>query len=92
MAGDKGDIRALLAEQTDVMLIDGGYTGAHLDALDMLDFLAHLDQGLYRIEGLGGCRIEVDDDVNVSTLCPIFDILKGSIGVHAEAEPHVGEA
>ena len=55
----------------------------------MVDLFAHLDQGLDRIEGLGGGRIEVDDDVDVSALGDILDVLEGGIGVHAEAEPHV---
>ena len=71
------------------MLVDGGDAGAHLDALDVVDLLAHLNQGLDRVEGLGGCGIQVDDDVDVSTLSNVLDILEGSVGVHAEAQPHV---
>ena len=56
----------------------------------MVDFLAHLDQSLNRIESLGGCRIEVDDDVDVSALSDVLDILERSVRVHAETEPHVG--
>ena len=89
VAGDEGDVRALLAEQANVMLVDGGDAGTDLDALDMLDFLAHLDQGLDRIEGLGGSGIEVDDDVDVCTLGNVLDVLEGSIRMHSEAEPHV---
>ena len=89
VAGDQADIGALLTEQADVMLVDGGDAGAHLDALDVVDLLAHLDQGLDRVEGLGGCGIQVDDDVDVSTLSNVLDILEGSVGVHAEAQPHV---
>ena len=71
------------------MLIDGGHACAHLDALDMVDLLAHLDQGLYRIESLGCCRIQMDDDVDVSALCDVLYILERSVRVHAEAEPHM---
>jgi len=90
VAGDQGDIGALLPQQADVVLVDGGHTGAHLDALDMVDLLAHLDQGLNRIEGLGGSRVQVDDDVDVGTLGNVLDVLERSVGVHAEAQPHVG--
>ena len=90
MAGDEGDVRALLTEQADVVLVDGGHAGADLDALDMLDLLAHLDQGLDRVEGLGGGGVEVDDDVDVGALSHVLDVLEGGIGVHAEAQPHVG--
>ena len=52
--------------------------------------LAHLDEGLYRIESLGCCRIQVDDDIDVSALCYVLYILERCIRVHAEAEPHMG--
>lgn len=90
MAGDEGDIRALLAEQAHVVLIDGGDAGAHLDALHMVDFLAHLDEGFHRVERLGGGGVQVDDDVDVGALGHVLDVLEGGVGVHAEAQPHMG--
>ena len=89
MAGNQGDIRALLTQQTYIMLIDGGDSGTHLNALYMVDFFAHLDEGFNRIEGLGGGRIQMNDDINISTFCHILYILEGSIRVHTKAQPHV---
>ena len=71
------------------MLINGCDTGTHFDAFHMLDFLAHLNQCPDRIECLAGCRIQMDDDINVRPFCNILYILIGRILMHAEAEPHV---
>ena len=89
VACDEADVRALLAKEAYVMLVDGCYACAHLDALDMIDLFAHLDEGLDRIECLGCCRIQVDDDIDVSALCHVLDVLERSIRVHAETEPHM---
>ena len=89
MAGNQGDIRAFLTKQAYIVLIDGGNTGAHLNAFYMVDFLAHLNQGFYRIESLGGCRIQMDNNINICALCHVLNILERSIWVHAEAQPHM---
>ena len=89
VAGDEGDIGALFAEQTDVMLVDGGNAGTHLDALNVLDLVAHLDESLNGIERLGGGGVEMDDDIDIGAFGNFLNEVEGSIGVHAEAEPHV---
>ena len=89
MTCDKRDVWALLTKKTYVMLIDRCNTCSHLDTFYMIDLFAHFDQCLYRVESFACCRVQVDDDVDVSSLCNIFYILERCIRVHTESQPHM---
>lgn len=68
VAGDERNIRAVLAELANVMLVDSSNACSDLDALYVRDLLAHLDEGLDGVECLAGRRVKVSKQLTISKL------------------------
>ncbi len=78
MACNQRDIRALLTKEANVVLIDGGDTGSHLDTFYVVDFFTHLNQCLDGIKRLASGRIEVNDDIDIRASATSFTYSNGA--------------
>ncbi len=88
VARENSEVRGFPSQQSDISLVDGHLTCAHLQGLYVGD-LGEFDDRFHRIEGLCRVRIEVDNDTDVDGRCHIREKLHDPFLLHTEPKPVV---
>ena len=88
MAGQERQVRRVAAEQAAVALVQRHVACAGLEGLHVGD-AGHLDDGLGRVERLGGERVQVDDDTDVDRLRHALKEPHRRLRLHPEPQPVV---